>query len=147
VLPTFEEHGGKIKLVLSDNGREYCGRPDWHPFELFLQFEEIEHRTTKLKRPQSNGIVERFHRTALYEHSRVEGRRTWLETIDEMQKALDQWLATYNTRCPHQARNMNGRILIRAFKEGLPKSTQYPKGEKLTKPARPASINPEDRAA
>ena len=60
VLPTFEEHGARITTVLSDNGREYCGRPDRHPYELFLQLEEIEHRTTKVRRPQSNGYVERL---------------------------------------------------------------------------------------
>lgn len=43
-------------------GREFCGRPDQHPYELFLQLEEIEHHTTRVKRPQSNGIVERLHR-------------------------------------------------------------------------------------
>jgi transposase InsO family protein len=31
-----------------------------------------------------NGIIERFHRTLLDEHFRVEGRRTWFETIEEM---------------------------------------------------------------
>ena len=76
VLPTFEAARGRIEVVLSDNGREFCGRPDRHPYELFLQLEEIDHRTTKVNRPQSNGIVERFHRTLLDEHFRVEGRRT-----------------------------------------------------------------------
>jgi transposase InsO family protein len=28
VLPTFEAHGARIDAVLSDNGREFCGRPD-----------------------------------------------------------------------------------------------------------------------
>ena len=60
VLPTFEAQDAKIEVVLSDNGREFCGRPDQHPYELFLQLEEIEHRTTRVKRPQSNGIVERL---------------------------------------------------------------------------------------
>jgi hypothetical protein len=55
VLPTFEAEGAKIDVVLSDNGREFCGRPDQHPYELFLQLEAIEHRTTRVKRPQSNG--------------------------------------------------------------------------------------------
>jgi len=147
VLPTFEAHGGKIEVVLSDNGREFCGRPDRHPYELFLQLEDIEHRTTRVKRPQSNGIVERFHRTALDEHFRVEGRRTWFETIDEMQGALDTWMAIYNTKRPHQGRNMNGRTPIQAFKEGLPKPDHKPKGDKLTKPEKPASMNSENRAA
>lgn len=30
-LPTYEAHGAKIEAVLSDNGREFCGRPDQHP--------------------------------------------------------------------------------------------------------------------
>jgi transposase InsO family protein len=31
---------------------------------------------TRVRRPQSNGILERFHRTLLDEHFRVEGRRS-----------------------------------------------------------------------
>ncbi|OAN55283.1 hypothetical protein A6A04_11550 [Paramagnetospirillum marisnigri] len=41
VLATFEEHDAVIETVLSDNGREFYGRPDQHPYELFLQFEGI----------------------------------------------------------------------------------------------------------
>ena len=60
VLPFFEAHNAKITTVLSDNGREFCGRKDRHPYELFLQLEEIEHRTTKVRRPWSNGFIERL---------------------------------------------------------------------------------------
>ena len=87
--------------MLSDNGREFCGRPDQHPYELFLQLEEIEHRTTRVKRPQSNGIVERLHRTLLDEHFRVEGRKTWFETIEEMQAVLDDYLVIYKRASQH----------------------------------------------
>jgi transposase InsO family protein len=135
----------------SDNGREFCGRPDQHPYELFLQLEEIEHRTTKVRRPQSNGIVERFHRTVLDEHFRVEGRKTWFETIDEMQKALDLWLADYNAKRPHQGRNMNGRTPLRAFVDGLKKAPAKtppkPQGETLTTRPKQASMQTENRAA
>ena len=129
VLPIFEAADATIDVVLSDNGREFCGRPDQPPYELVLQLEAIEHRTTKVKRPQSDGIVERFHRTLLDEHFRVEGRRTWFETIDAMQAVLDTWLDGYNHRRPHQGRGMNGRTPAQAFKEGLPKP-QPTKGEK-----------------
>ena len=129
MLPIFETHGARIETVLSDNGREFCGRPDQHPYELFLQLEEIEHRTTRVRRPQSNGIVERLHRTLLDEHFRVEGRRTWYETIDEMQAVLDTYMDGYNQRRPHQGRGMNGRTPARAFVEGLP-NRQPPKEEK-----------------
>jgi transposase InsO family protein len=120
VLPTFEAHGAKIDAVLSDNGREFCGRPDQHPYELFLQLEGIEHKTTKVGRPQSNGIVERLHRTLLDEHLRVQGRTVWYETVEEMQNALAAWLLRYNGERPHQGRGMNGRTPLQAFNEGLP---------------------------
>jgi transposase InsO family protein len=57
----------------------------------------------------------------LDEHFRVEGRRTWFETIDEMQAVLDDFLVVYNQRRPHQGRGMNGRTPAVAFIEGLPK--------------------------
>ena len=86
VLPTFDKHRAAIQAILSDNGREFCGRPDRHPYELFLQLEGIEHRTTKINRPQTNGFVERLHRTILDEHFRIVGRKTWYESVDQMQK-------------------------------------------------------------
>jgi transposase InsO family protein len=120
VLPTFEAHGIEVNTVLSDNGREFCGRMGRHPYELFLQLEGIEHRKTRVKRPQSNGIVEHFHRTLLDERFRVEGRRTWFDTVEEMQVALDAYLVTYNTERTHQGRGMNGRTPYRAFLDRIP---------------------------
>ena len=122
VLPTFEAHDATITTVLSDNGREFCGRPDRHPYELFLQLEEIEHRTTKVRRPQSNGYVERLHRTLLDEHFRIMGRTKFYEGVDEMQSDLETYLVSYNTKRRHQDRNMNGRTPITILIEGLPKS-------------------------
>lgn len=120
VLPTFDEHQTGVKTVLSDNGREFCGRPESHPYELFLQMEGIEHRTTRVRRPQSNGFVERLHRTLLDEHFRIMGRTKWYEAIDEMQADLDQYLHHYNHERPHQGRNMNGRKPYQVFLDGLP---------------------------
>ena len=120
VLPFYEALGVKVQAILTDNGRECCGRPDRHPYELFLQLEDIAHKTTQVRRPQSNGIVERLHRTLLDEHFRVEGRRTWFETIEEMQAVLDRYLDGYNQRRPHQGRGMAGRTPAQAFTDGLP---------------------------
>jgi len=119
VLPFFENHKVKIETLLTDNGREYCGRPERHPFELFLQLEEIEHRTTKVRRPQSNGYVERLHRTFLEEHFRIAGRTKFFESIEQMQNEFDKYLEHYNTKRTHQGRNMNGRTPIQAFKDGI----------------------------
>jgi len=129
VLPTFEEHNARITTVLSDNGREFCGREDRHPYELFLQLEGIEHRTTKVRRPQSNGFVERLHRTLLDEHFRIMGRKKFYESVEEMQKDLDAYLEIYNHKRPHQGRNMNGRTPYKVFVEGLPKPEKPAKKE------------------
>jgi transposase InsO family protein len=119
VLPFFEQYKIRVRTVLSDNGREFCGRADQHPYELFLQLEEIEHRTTKVGRPQSNGFIERFHRTLLDEHLRVKGRTTWYESVEEMQADLDPYLELYNTKRPHRGRGMEGRTPYTVFKAGL----------------------------
>ncbi len=124
VLPFFERPKARIDNILSDNGREYCGRPDRHPYELFLQLEEIEHRTTKVRRPQSNGFVERLHRTLLDEHFRIQGRKTFYESIEQMQADLDAYLVHYNTKRPHQGRNMDGKTPHQVFKACLPKRTK-----------------------
>jgi transposase InsO family protein len=126
VLPFFEDHNVKVETVLTDNGREYCGRPDKHPFELFLQLEEIEHRTTKVRRPQSNGYVERLHRTFLDEHFRIAGRTKFYESVQEMQNDFDKYLEHYNTERAHQGRNMNGRTPYQAFVEGIKPITTEP---------------------
>ena len=75
--------------------------------------------------------MERFPRALLQEHFRVEGRRTWFETIDEMQVTLDTYLVTYNRKRPHQGRGMHERAPLHAFRHGLPCT---PKTTKITEP-------------
>lgn len=119
VLPLFEKYNAGITTILSDNGREFCGRPERHPYELFLQLEGIEHRTTKVRRPQSNGFVERLHRTLLDEHFRIKGREKWYESVEEMQNDLDGYFKYYNQERTHQGRGMEGRTPFKAFWDGL----------------------------
>jgi transposase InsO family protein len=133
VLPFFEQHEATVTTVLSDNGREFCGRPDRHPYELFLQLEGIEHRTTKVRRPQSNGFVERLHRTLLDEHFRIMGRKKFYESVAEMQTDLDAYFVQYNTKRPHQGRLMNGRTPYKAFVDGLPKQEKPGKEKEVEK--------------
>jgi hypothetical protein len=40
-----------------------------------------------------------------------------------MQAVLDDYLEDYNTKRLHQGRGMNGRTPIRAFTEGMPKTS------------------------
>ncbi len=38
-------------------------------YEIFLEFNDIEHRQTKIGNPRTNGFVERFNRTGLMSSS------------------------------------------------------------------------------
>lgn len=49
--------------------------------------------------------------------------KTWYETVEEMQAALDAYLLYYNTNRPHQGRGMHGRTPFQAFRDGIPKSS------------------------
>jgi transposase InsO family protein len=109
VLPQYEEWGLEVKAVLTDNGREYCGR-EHHPYELYLNLNDLSHRNTKIKSPQTNGFVERFNRTVLDEFFRPAFRQKFYESIQALQKDLDKWIKFYNNERPHQGyRNMGKR--------------------------------------
>jgi hypothetical protein len=77
-------------------------------------------------------LSQRFHRTLLDEHLRVQGRTTWYETVEEMQQDLEVYLAHYNTKRPHRGRLMKGRTPDQAFLDGLPDpSTDEPQEESM----------------
>lgn len=56
---TSKAAGGESRPILSDNGREFCVRPDQRPCELFLQLDRVEHRTTKVRKPCLKGYIQR----------------------------------------------------------------------------------------
>jgi transposase InsO family protein len=108
-LPFYAERMIPVSAILTDNGREFCGTPS-HPYEMCLELNEIEHRKTKVRSPQTNGFVERFNGTVLDEFFRDAFRRTMYETVDSLQEDLDTWLKEYNTERSHQGyRNMGRR--------------------------------------
>jgi transposase InsO family protein len=75
VIPFHEEHGMPLQRVLTDRGTEYCGNPERHECELYLAVEDIDHTRTEARSPQTNGIVERFHKTMLDEFYRIAFRK------------------------------------------------------------------------
>jgi transposase InsO family protein len=120
VLPFFDSHDVKLLRVLTDRGTEYCGNPERHEYELYLAVEDIDHSRTKTKSPQTNGIVERFHRTVLNEFYRVAFRRKIYRSIAELQDDLDAWVADYNQQRPHQGRWCFGKTPMQTFLDAKP---------------------------
>ena len=67
-----------------------------------------------MRRPQTNGFVERFNRTVLDEFFRKAFREKLYESVDHLQRDLDEWLIYYNRERPHQGyRNMGRRPIER----------------------------------
>jgi len=109
VLPFYDRLGIAVGAVSTDNGREFCWTRETHPYELLLAMEGLEHRTTRVRSPRTNGFVERMNRTLLDEYFRVQGRQIWYTEPAEIQRHLDDYLAYYNFERAHSGYWTRGR--------------------------------------
>lgn len=117
VLPFFEAQGIPLLRILTDRGTEYCGRPEYHEYELYLAVENIDHSKTKARHPQTNGICERFHKTILNEFYQVAFRKKIYTTLEDLQKDVDEWTRSYNEDRPHSGRYCDGRTPMETFSQ------------------------------
>jgi transposase InsO family protein len=91
----FAARGVTVEGVLSDNGSAYRS----HPWRAACAELGIKPKRTRPYRPQTNGKIERFHRTL------ADGwafARMFL-TESARRKALPAWLHEYNHHRPHTA--------------------------------------------
>jgi len=104
-------HGVRITALLTDNGKEFTTH--WaskdHRFERALAEQGIQHRYTQVRHPWTNGFAERLNRTILEEFYQVVLRKKIYGSLEELQRDLDQFLAFYNFRRPHQGYRTKGR--------------------------------------
>ncbi|MEU2043836.1 IS481 family transposase, partial [Nocardia niwae] len=89
----FTANGITVRKVLSDNGSCYRSRA----FADALG--EVAHQRTRPYRPQTNGKVERFHRTLADEWAYARTYRSDTERCQE----FTHWLHTYNHHRNHTA--------------------------------------------
>jgi transposase InsO family protein len=124
VVPFYNEYNVEIEHLLTDNGREFCGRELHHPFEIFLALNQIAHRHTKVRSPETNGFVERFHRTVQEEFFGIAFRKTFYESVEQLQKDLDVYVNFYNRERAHLGYRTQGRTPYQAFLDGRANPTQ-----------------------
>jgi transposase InsO family protein len=94
-LEHFRQIGIDTERVLTDNGPCYKS----HLWRDLLQDNDIKHKRTRPYRPQTNGKVERFHRTLADEWAYARPYRSERERRD----ALPAWLHWYNHHRGHTA--------------------------------------------
>jgi len=106
VIPSFEaafREFGMPKAVLSDNGSQFAGfRHGFTQFEKFLMNHDILPIHGRAYHPQTQGKIERFHRSMKEELLKYRH----FENIDDANDAFREWRYKYNFIRPHEALNM-----------------------------------------
>ena len=83
--------------IITDNGSQYVGRE----FNLFLREQDVSHSRARPHHPQSNGKIERFHKSLKAECV----RRTAMGSLEEARRLIANYVEEYNTRRLHAALN------------------------------------------
>ena len=112
VLPTFREafcEYGMPNTVLSDNGAQFAGfRQGYTQFEKWLMNHDVLPVHGRIKHPQTQGKIERFHRTMdqeLLKH--------YVPTdLADAERMFSAWRDCYNQERPHEALGMRSPAQI-----------------------------------
>lgn len=106
VIPCFKEafyEYGMPNSILSDNGAQFAGfKQGYTQFEKWLMNNNILPIHGRIKHPQTQGKIERFHRTMkneLLNHNDF-------TDVNDADLALQNWRIKYNNIRPHEALNM-----------------------------------------
>ncbi len=106
VIPVFKEAFREFGLpdsILSDNGVQFAGfRKGYTQFERWLMDLDILPIHGRIKHPQTQGKIERFHRTMKQELL----NHTTIENIQDAQYKFSIWRDKYNNIRPHEALGM-----------------------------------------
>ena len=106
VLPAFREafyEFGMPNSVLSDNGAQFAGfRQGYTQFEKWLMNHDVLPIHGRIKHPQTQGKIERFHRAMNQE---VLNHYTPKDLADA-ELVLSNWRNCYNNERPHEALGM-----------------------------------------
>ena len=97
--------GWRLERVLSDNGNEFRS----HLFTDTIAELAARHTRTRAGRPQTNGHVERLHRTILEECWRPVFARFLQVRFTGVQRELARYLDYYNQHRAHTGRTTDGR--------------------------------------
>ena len=106
VIPGFEaafREYGLPKVILSDNGAQFAGfRQGFTQFEKWLMNLDILPIHGRIKHPQTQGKIERFHRSMKEELL----KHNTFDDLHQADQALQEWRIKYNTIRPHEALHM-----------------------------------------
>lgn len=91
----LEKYPGYKPRIISDNGSQFISKD----FAEYLKFVGLQHIRTSIAYPQSNGKVERYHRT-VHEECLM---KTSLVNLDDARKQVANYIEFYNTKRLHSS--------------------------------------------
>jgi putative transposase len=97
VQGALDKFPGEKPRIISDNGSQYISKD----FQIFLKEIGLQHIKTSIGYPQSNGKIERFHRTLEDECIRT---RSMID-IEDARNVIEKYVNYYNTVRLHSALN------------------------------------------
>ena len=89
----MDKFPGVKPRIITDNGAQYISKE----FKQFIKQAELEQITTSVKYPQSNGKIERFHRSINQECLRIISP----VTFDDYKIYVEDYINFYNTKRLH----------------------------------------------
>ena len=85
--------GAPRPRIITDNGGQYVSSE----FKAYLRERDISHTKTRPRHPQSNGKIERFHKSLKTECVRKKA----MGSLDEARRLISQYVDEYNNRRLH----------------------------------------------
>ena len=130
VIPVFTEvfrEYGMPDSILSDNGAQFAGfKKGYTQFERWLMDLDILPIHGRIKHPQTQGKIERFHRTMKQELL----NHTNIANIRDAQNKFNLWRDKYNNIRPHEALGMKtpGEVYEPSQKQFIEEIRKYEYG-------------------
>jgi len=91
----LEKYPSVKPRLITDNGSQYISKD----FAEYLKFVGLQHIRTSIAYPQSNGKIERYHRTI---HQECLATKS-LINLDDAREQIDNFINYYNTRRLHSS--------------------------------------------
>jgi len=95
IQKALEKYPGVSPRVISDNGSQFISKD----FSSFIKQVGLQHIKTSIAYPQSNGKIERFHRSISEEHI----RKSSYINITDARKQISEYIEYYNTKRLHSS--------------------------------------------
>ena len=101
----FRKYGLPIEMLMDHGGLWYATRSKylpWTQLSVWIMLLGVKIIYSGIRHPQTQGKIERYHRTLKYDLI----KRNNFRTIDEIQEAFDKFREEYNNIRPHEALSM-----------------------------------------